>query len=129
MSQANVNQLRNAYEAFQRRDLPFIFNLFDDASEIYQTEQLPWGGTYRGPQGVKEFFGKLLQHIDSQVDPKQFVEADERLVTISRLHGTTRASGKPFDLTAVHLWTFRNDKAIRFEVYVDTPDMLKALEG
>lgn len=36
---------------------------------------------------------------------------------------------KPFDLTAVHVWTFRNGKAVRFEIYIDTPQVLAALKG
>lgn len=129
MSSENVNQLRSAYEAFKRRDLPFIFNLFDENVTIYQSELLPWGGNYHGLQGVKEFFARLLQHIDSQVDPNQFVEAGDHIIAISHLHGTVHSNNKPFDLTAVHVWTFRNGKAVRFEIYIDTPQMLAALNG
>ena len=129
MSTDNVDQLRNGYEAFKRRDMPVIFNLFDDEIVFYQSELLPWGGKYHGLQGVKEFFAKLLHHIDSQVDPQQFVEAGDSVVVIARLHGRVRVNNKPFDLSAVHVWTFRNGKAVRFEVYIDTPQMLQALEG
>ena len=107
MPPTNVDRLRTGFEALKRRDLPVIFDLFAEDIEIYQTELLPWGGHYRGLSGVKAFFTILLQHIESQVDPQQFVEAGDQVVAISRLHGRVRANNNPFDLTAVHVWTFR----------------------
>jgi hypothetical protein len=44
-------------------------------------------GHFRGLQEVKEFFTKLLHHIDSQVDRYQFVEAGDHIIAIARLHG------------------------------------------
>jgi hypothetical protein len=35
----------------------------------------------------------------------------------------------PIDMTGVHVWMFRNGKAVRFEVYIETPQMLRVLEG
>ena len=78
--------------------------------------------------GIRLKFAKLFQHIDSRVDPKEFVEAGDHVVVIARLHGRVQSNNKQFDMTAVHVWTLRHGKAVRFEVYIDTPKMLKALE-
>jgi ketosteroid isomerase-like protein len=40
-----------------------------------------------------------------------------------------RASGNSFELRIVHVWTIGNGKITRFEAYIDTPVMLKALRG
>ena len=129
MSQENIDLIRAAYAHFARRDLPAIFKLFAEDIEFYQSELLPWGGQYRGLQEVQTFFTKLLHHIDSQVDPYEFVAAGDHVVVIARLIGRVHSNAQPFDLTAVHVWTLRMEKAIRFEVYIDTTQMLRALAG
>jgi ketosteroid isomerase-like protein len=40
-----------------------------------------------------------------------------------------RASSKPFDRTAVYLMTFRAGRITRWEIYIDTPQMLAALQA
>lgn len=128
MSHENVELIRGAYDKFARREIQALFELFDDQIEFYQSELLPWGGHYVGMPQVREFFAKLLQHIDSKVEPQEFVEAGDHIVVIARLHGTVQWHAKPFDMTAVHVWTMKHGKAVRFEVYIDTPRMLQALE-
>lgn len=128
MDPDNIKLIREAYEKFARRDIAAIFDLFDDGIEFYQTEQLPWGGTYCGIEQVRDFFAKLLHSIDSQVEPREFVEAGDHMVVIARLHGKVQSNARPFDLTAIHVWKLRDRKAVRFEVYIDTPGMLQALE-
>ena len=128
MSHENVELVREAYDKFARKEIPAIFELFDDQIEFYQSELLPWGGRYIGVHEVRQFFTKLLQHIDSIVEPMEIVEAGDHVVVIARLHGKVQLHAKPFDMTAVHVWTMKHRKAVRFEVYIDTPRMLQALE-
>jgi ketosteroid isomerase-like protein len=127
MSQENIDLIREAYDNFARRDIASIFSLFDEEIEFYQSELLPWGGHYRGFQGAKYFFENLLHHIDSRVEPREFIEAGDHIVVIARLHGKVRSNANSFDLTAIHIWTLRGSKAVRFEVYIETPTMLRAL--
>jgi uncharacterized protein len=124
---ANLDLVRGSYEKFARRDIPGGLQFFNDQVEFHQSSLLPWGGTCRGPSQAKEFFARLLQHIDSQVELVQLVKAGDHVVAIGRLHGVTRQRHNPFDLTAVHVWTLNDSKAIRFEGYIDTPSMLAAL--
>jgi uncharacterized protein len=122
-----VALIRDGYEAYRHKDLPAILALFDPEIELYQSELVPWGGTYRGHAGAQAFFGKLLAHIDSDVDPDQLLHAGDHIVVIGRSRGRVRATGVPFDVPAVHVWTLRDRRAVRFEAYLDTPAMLAAL--
>ncbi len=133
MSQENLSALRTLYEAYRRKDLPAIFiptlfEVFDPEIEIYQSELLPWGGRYRGHDEAGEFFGRLTRSIDSRLDTEEFVQAGDQLVVLGYSRGHVRASGRPFEVRAVHIWTMRDGKAVRFEAYIDTPKMLRALE-
>jgi len=44
-----------------------------------------------------------------------------------KTRGRVKTNGQPFDIRAVHVWTLKDGKGIRFEPNVDTPAMLKAL--
>lgn len=122
-----IDFVRAIYNAFRDRDFQHIDRVFDDEVEIRQTELLPWGGTYRGKEGVSAFFERLIGTTTSVVEPGELFEAGETVVEIGRSRGTVNATGQAFDVTEVHLWTLRDDKVIRFEAYIDTPAMLEVL--
>jgi len=127
MAQSHVESIQALYRAFLKRELMTILSLVDPGIEIRQTELLPWGGTYKGLGGLKDFFGKLLDHLDSKVDFTQWIESGNTVVAIGHSHGTVKANGNSFDIPIVHVWHLRDGKAVLFESYVDTAAMLKAL--
>lgn len=129
MAENNTQVIMKLYEAFARRDLPALLQWVDPEIEIRQTTQLPWGGTYQGQQGLMSFAAKLLENLDSRVEMEEFVEAGESVVAIGHTRGQVRANHREFNVRAVHVWTVREGKALRFEAYIDTPLMLEALNG
>ena len=129
MAETNSQIISNLYAAFARRDMQALLQWIDPQIEITQTTELPWGGTFQGQPGLMSFAGKLLQSVDSQVEPQELVEAGDRVVAIGRTRGHVRANNKEFDVRAVHVWTLKDGKVLRFEAYIDTPKMLEALEG
>lgn len=129
MAPTPLEVVQSAYDAFRRKDAAAIFALFAPDAVIRQTELVPWGGTFRGTQPIGHFFAKLLENIDSRVEFDRFVEAGESVVAVGRSRGTVRSNGREFDVDAIHVWTVRGGRVVRFEVYIDTPSMLRALEG
>ena len=133
MSQENLSALRTLYEAYRRKDIPALFiptlfEVFDPEIELYQSERLPWGGRYRGHHGAGEFFGRLTRFIDARLDAEEFVQAGDHLVILGYSRGRVKASDREFEVRAVHIGTLHKGKAVRFEAYIDTPEMLRALE-
>ena len=59
MSAAALEVVREIYDAFARRDGAAILARLHADVEFHQTELLPWGGRYRGHDGVREFFERL----------------------------------------------------------------------
>jgi ketosteroid isomerase-like protein len=115
------------YAAFARRDLPAVLASADPEVVVAQTELLPWGGTYHGHEGLKAFTAALLGNVDSQVEIEEFIEAGDRVVAIGRTRGTVRGTGTSFDVRVAHVWTVKDGMAVKFEAYIDTPAMLRAL--
>jgi len=129
MSQEDVRAIRSLYEAFGRKDLPAILAVLHPEVEFYQSTLLPWGGIYRGQEEAKRFFTTLAEHVVSRVDIDNMIDAGEHIVAIGHSRGWVKASGQAFEVTVVHVWTMRQGKALRFENYLDTPTMLRALHG
>ena len=127
MAQSNVESIQALYRAFLKRELMTILSLVDPGIEIRQSDVVPWGGTYKGLGGLKEFFGKLLENVDSKVEFTEWIEAGNSVVAIGRSRGTALATGNTFDIAIVHVWHLRDGKAVLFEPYIDTAAMLKAL--
>lgn len=119
--------LSTFYQAFARRDVETIMKLIDERIVVTQTELLPWGGEYHGHAGLQNFFMNLLSKVDSRVEPERFIEAENRVVAIGRTIGTVGKNKLPFDVQVAHVWEFCEGRAVRFEAYIDTPEMLRLL--
>ena len=127
VSKKSIEVIAELYEALARRDLPAIMNLIDPEITVSQTELLPWGGEYHGIEGVQQFFTRLFQSVESQLAVEEFVDAGDRVIVIGLSSGRVRATGATFNIRAVHVWTVKGGRGVRFEPNVDTPKMLEAL--
>ena len=127
MNRKSVEIIAELYAALARRDLPTIMELFDPEISVSQTGLLPWGGEYHGFEGVQQFFGELFRHIDSQLAVEEFIDAGDKVIVIGWSRGHVRATGATFNIRAVHVWTVKGEKGVRFEPNIDTPKMLEAL--
>lgn len=122
-----VQLVRRLYAALAAVDLETILEVFDPEVEIHQTGELPWGGDFRGHDGLGAFFGLLREHITSAVTIQTVFEAGDVVVQVGRTAGTVNASGATFDVEEVHLLTVRDGRVVRFEAHIDTPAMMRAL--
>ena len=126
MSASNLKLVRELYDAFARRVIPVVLAWLHPDVEMQQTELVPWGGRYRGHEGAREFFARVIGAIDSAVTIERFIDAGDH-VAVGRTRGRTREGGVAFDMAVVHVWTVRDGRITRFEVYIDTPAMREAL--
>jgi ketosteroid isomerase-like protein len=127
VSKKSVEIIAELYEALARRDLPAIQSLIDPEIIVSQTALLPWGGEYHGFEGVQQFFTELFRSVESQLAVDEFVDAGDRVIVIGSTRGHVRATGATFNIRAVHVWTVKGGRGVRFEPNVDTPKMLEAL--
>jgi hypothetical protein len=123
----NIEIVRQAYEAFERQDLDALIALGHPDCVITQDESLPWGGRHIGAKGIADFAIALVGTTDSTLSIESLFEADGQVIESGRTRGTVRASGAPFDIPEVHVWTIKDGKIIAAHFAIDTPAMLAAL--
>lgn len=124
---SRIGVIEAAYNAYARRDFSAIVSLYDPQCELEQSSLLPWGGSYRGYLGLQQFFERLTAAIDTQIVDETLFEAGDQVISIGRTKGTARATGTSFELPAVHVYTITGGRITRFEAYIDTPAMQRAL--
>jgi ketosteroid isomerase-like protein len=112
--------VQQAYDAFGRGDIPGVLELVDDGVVWTAPETLPQGGSFKGREEVGRFFAGLDAAWERlEVVPEALGEIGEDLVVaVVRLDGTRRGGG-PAGWGAVHVFSVRDGRVVRFREYTD----------
>ncbi|HKI65225.1 MAG TPA: nuclear transport factor 2 family protein [Burkholderiales bacterium] len=120
----NIAILQSGYEAFAKGDIPTVLSLWDPKIEWNEPEHGTFwtGAPIVGHQGiVTGVFAHLPQHFDGfRIEIRRMVASGDTVVVEGRYRGNAKATGKPLDAQAVHVWDMREGKAVRFQGYSDT---------
>jgi len=126
-----VEIVKRSYDAFARDDMEGVLGDMDPDIEWHQAQGLPHGGYYRGLDEVRaDIFDPLDEEWwdDFTADPDEFLDAGDQVVVIGRYRGVGKHTGKRLDVPFVHVWTLRDEKAIRFRQFLDTAGWVEALK-
>jgi hypothetical protein len=123
----NVVVVKRLYEALAATDLETILAILHEDIVFEQTDELPWGGTFTGHEGMGQFFGALTGTITSKVTHTAVFAAGDQVVQVGRTAGTVNSNGAAFNVDEVHIHTVRDGRVVRWEARIDTPAMLEAL--
>jgi hypothetical protein len=88
----------------------------------------PDGKTYRGYEGVREFWG-ILRHVfgDFRIDTEEIINCGEMLFSRVRLRSVGKASGVRTDDVLYQTLTARESRLIRVEYFRDRGEALEAV--
>jgi len=127
----NLQILQTCYGAFAKGDIPTVLSAFDSKIEWTEAEGSPYGGTFVGPDQVKEqVFMKLGTEWDGYTAvPTEYIDSGDKVVVLGKYSGTYKATGASFEADFAHVWTMKDGKAVRFVQYTDTVLVQKALQG
>lgn len=121
--------LRNFYELWSTEDYAEAATLlFDPEVELVQPAELPGGaGTYRGYEGLQRALDEWLEAADYiHAEPERFALGEDTVVVTVRLRSRGRHTGIEVDRRIGHLFRFRGDRAVRWEVYWSPDEALEA---
>src|SRR5947209_5854143 len=124
----NIAIVKSAYEAFGRQDIPAVLAAFDPNIEWYTPDELPFGGSVRGHDGVVGFFQKLPTVFDElRVEPDTYIASGDQVAAVGHHRG--KIKGEPFEVGFTMVWTLRDGKATKFREYNDSGKLLRLLEA
>ena len=129
MAQDNVDVVQGAWDAFGRGDIDAVLEAIAPSAETRLPESLPWGGTYAGPDGFRDFLTKLGDSWDQfSATPQKVLGADDNhVVVLAKTKGRTKA-GATLEGNAIWIYQLRDGKIADAESFGDTAQVLEALD-
>jgi ketosteroid isomerase-like protein len=127
MSRADIEMLRAGYEAFNRGDWDSVFRHASPDFALRTADRVTNPGTYRGPEEARRFFEDLFEPFEEVVtEPQEFFERGDRILVLVLVRSRPRGSSAVVENRIAHLWTMRDGKAVRFQIF---PERARALEA
>jgi len=128
---SNLQIIKDAFEAFQRGDIPAILASLDpgvDWQGIIGTEGvLPQGSRRQGIPAVGEFFRQVAETTEfSAFEPADFIADGNHVVALGRYAGRFKRSGQRFSTDWVMVFTFQNGRVVRFREFADSAQVNRA---
>lgn len=128
MSQENIEVVRRAFQAHQRRDDEAVLSLYDPAIEIEDDPTQPCPTRYCGFRGVRDFFRDRTAVFPSQdVEVEELIDAGQDVVAVLHVRARGRESGVPLDFRQAHVWTVQDGKLIRLRIFRGKAQALEAI--
>jgi ketosteroid isomerase-like protein len=115
--------LQRGYELIWREGRPedALAGLAEDFEWVVPGH--PEGSLRHGPDGVIEFFRDWAEPFeDLDIEWALHELGDERVLVLVDMRGRGRASAVPVEMHFGQIWTFRDDRFVRMEMYNDAEE-------
>ncbi len=87
----------------------------------------PEGAVRHGPDSVREFFHEWIEPWkDFEIDWELEQGAPDRVLATIDMRGTGRGSGAPAEMHFHQLWTYRDGRVVRMELFDDRDEARRA---
>lgn len=133
MSRENVDLVRRNYARLEKtyrigeidpRDLEQMWHpdcVVKPAGVLPETQEM------RGRDGVVQIVMAPLQAFDQmRIEPQDFIDAGDKVVVPFRFGGRGRHTGIDVEFYVVHVWTVRDGKVARLDMYATEAEALAA---
>jgi ketosteroid isomerase-like protein len=130
MSHQNVEIVRRGYEEFFRTGtLVRELAAPDFAWDMSHFHGWPEQQVYEGVRGAERFLEEWTSAWDDwDLELEELRDAGDKVVAIHRQHGRSRSTGIRADMSFAMVWTIRDGKETRMEMYSDVREALKAVD-
>lgn len=129
MAAGGIEIVKGGFEAFNERGVEGILPMIDEEFEVTTPADLAAEpDTYLGHEGVRRYFDSFYEAMEEiRWDAHEFRELpDGRIAVPFTLRARGRSTGLDFGQEAVQLWTLRDGKAIRMELFATLDEALDA---
>jgi ketosteroid isomerase-like protein len=128
----NTQRAKEGYAAFMRGDIPAVLESLADDTEwvVPGPSDIPMAGAHQGKQAVLAFFGALGETLEFHIfEPREFIAQGDKVVALIHADATVRRTGRRIVQHEAHVWTFRDGKVARLQLFQDTAAAVAAFRG
>jgi ketosteroid isomerase-like protein len=124
MSEANVEIVKRAIDALERRDVEALADLNTADFELFPAME---GGSLRGREGLETFLRNLREAWEEEhYIADEFRDLGDRVLWLGRMEGRGRSSGVEVDAPVGAILDFRDGKIARIRTYFDHSEAVRA---
>ena len=120
----NLETIKNLYDSFAIGDVPNVLAGMHEKIEWNEAENFPYADNnpYIGPQAILEgVFGRCMTEWEGfAANMTTLYDAGDHIIATGRYAGKNAVSGKTMNPQAVHIWTLKDGKIIKFQQHIDT---------
>lgn len=129
MSAANVQTVLSGYAAFNERDFDRPLACFaDDAEHDWSRSVGPYAGVYRGRAQILRFWNSFLEAVhDVRFDVEEALDLGDDVLVMVAAHVQGRESGAEVVARGPHVWTLRDGRVVRFELFQTREEALRTI--
>jgi ketosteroid isomerase-like protein len=121
--QANIALLKQAYEAFNKGDIPRLLGIFarDIEWDIPEVEGIPFTGKRHGIDQVAEFFRVMDECQEArEFTPDRFIGQGDQVIVFGHCTFVVKATKAEYSDEWCHVFSVAGDKVTTFKEYTDT---------
>ncbi|MGA9636112.1 MAG: nuclear transport factor 2 family protein [Solirubrobacterales bacterium] len=128
MSEENVEIVREGYERFVATgELAPDLATDDFAWDMSNFHGWPEQQVYEGTDGVAAFLSEWVGAFeDWELELEALHDAGDRVVALVHQRGKSKEAGMPVEMSFAQVWTLRDGKQARMEMYSDRDEALAA---
>jgi ketosteroid isomerase-like protein len=126
---ANLAQVQRLYGSLFAGDWDVVASVLADDFVVEEAPSLPFGGEWKGLEGLKRFFAAMAtQHFDQlDIQPKGAMANEEFVASYFALSGIARLTGRRVAAEIVEIASFKDGKVSRLKpFYFDGPAVIQA---
>jgi ketosteroid isomerase-like protein len=127
MSEENVDKVRDYMAAYNRRDFEAAVESYDPNVEFVLPARQA-SDSCQGPNQIVRFWDDIDENFDDfRLEPKEHIDAGDRVATRLRHRGRGKGSGAELNEELYHeVATFRDGKIVRLEYFAEWSEALRA---
>lgn len=121
--QDNIGLVRQAYEAYDRGDIPRLLALFsrDIDWDMPEVEGISFTGKRKGVDEVADFFRQMAeQQEEREFKADEFIGQGDRVVVLGHCTYSVKSTGLDYSDKFCHIFTVKDGKIASFREYADT---------
>lgn len=131
MSAENVQIVTSIYQALERGDIPGMVAALDAEFVMHEPQSLPYGGTYRGPDGFLQALATIAEYFSNvKLTVTETLDAGDTVVALVHVQGQGASTGQPFEMHISELWRLKAGRVVALHpFYWDTAKVLETLHS
>ncbi len=129
MSTEDLELMRRGYESFiTTGELAEEFIGPEFVWDMSTFRGWPERQTYEGIEGAREFLAAWGEAWDDwTLEIEELHQAGDRIVVIAQQRGHAKATGLPVDMRFGQVWTIRDGKQVRMQMYASPEEAMRAV--